>query len=146
MAGLLAAHQPMRAVIQILLLNGAPVAGLISGGFATPAQKQLYALHIAFDNAQVDSAPGSAVLLMGLRHAIDGGYGSYNLLSGFGHYKHRWLAQSTAARSAQIYRLGRLPFWRRLFGDAKRALLRIAAHGTSAKRAAVQSDAARRHA
>jgi hypothetical protein len=117
---LLGARQPMHAVIQILLLDGVPVAGLVSGSFDGPTDKGLYALQMAFDAELGPAAPGSALLMMGMRHAIDGGYAFLNLLSGFGHYKTRWLAEATATRCAQIYRVGSIPFWHRLLGDARR--------------------------
>jgi hypothetical protein len=82
--------------------------------------KGLYALHIVYDDRLSRLAPGSAMLLMGMRQAIDGRYAFFNLLSGFGYYKLRWQAQMTETRIAQIYRTGRLLFWRRVFGDWKR--------------------------
>ncbi len=118
--GLLDARQPMRIVIQILLLDGTPIAGLISGSFAGPAEKGLYALHIVFDAQQSSAGPGSAVLMMAMRHVIAGRYAFLNLLSGFGYYKTRWLAEMTPTRCAQIYRIGGTCFWRRLLGDAQR--------------------------
>jgi len=118
--GLLQPHQPMKIVIQILLLDGVPIAGLINGSFEAGSQRALYALHMTFDDRYSAVAPGSTMLLFGMRQAIAGGYALFNLLSGFGYYKHRWLAQATPTRSAQIYRIGRLPFWRRLAGDASR--------------------------
>jgi hypothetical protein len=117
---LLDADQPMQAVIQILMLDGVPVAGMISGAFAGPADKGLYALHIVFDEHLSSAAPGSLSLLMGMRYAIEGRFAFLNLLSGFGYYKTRWLADMTATRAAQIYRIGSLFFWRRLLGDAWR--------------------------
>lgn len=114
--GLLDAQQPMRVSIQILLLDGIPIAGLISGAF----MKGLYALHIVYDDRLSRLAPGSVMLLMGMRQAIDGKYAFFNLLSGFGYYKVRWLAEITETRIAQIYRVGRPSFWHRLFGDWKR--------------------------
>jgi hypothetical protein len=42
------------------------------------------------------------------------------MLSGFGYYKVRWLAEITETRVAQIYRVGSLLFWRRMLGDWKR--------------------------
>ena len=116
--GLLDARQPMRVSIQLLLLDGVPVAGFISGAF----MKRLYALHMVYDDRLSRLAPGSALLLMGMRQAIDGRYALFNLLSGFGYYKVRWQAQMTETRIAQIYRLGRPLFWRRLFGDWKRSV------------------------
>ena len=114
--GLLDARQPMRVSIQVLLLDGVPIAGLICGAF----MNGLYALHIVYDDRLGRLAPGSAMLLMGMRQAIDGRYAFFNLLSGFGYYKVRWQAQLTETRVAQIYRVGRLLFWRRVFGDWKR--------------------------
>lgn len=117
--GLLDARQPMRVSIQVLLLDGAPIAGLINGEF----MKGLYALHIVYDERLSRLAPGSAMLLMGMRQAIDGRYAFLNLLSGFGYYKARWQAQMTETRIAQIYRAGSLLFWRRVLGDWKRRVL-----------------------
>jgi hypothetical protein len=114
--GLLDARQPMRVSIQILLLDGVPIAGLITGAF----MQGLYALHIIYDERMSRLAPGSPMLLMSVRQAIDGGYAFFNLLSGFGYYKTRWQAQMTETRIAQIYRVGRPLFWRRVFGDGKR--------------------------
>ena len=111
--GLLDARQPMRVSIQLLLLDGVPVAGLISGEF----MKRLYALHMVYDDRLSRLAPGSALLLMGMRQAINGRYALFNLLSGFGYYKVRWQAQMTETRIAQIYRAGSLLFWRRVLGD-----------------------------
>jgi hypothetical protein len=116
--GLLDARQPMRVSIQVLLLDGVPIAGLVSGAF----MKGLYALHIVYDDRLSRLAPGSAVLLMGMRQAIDGRYAFFNLLSGFGYYKARWQAQMTETRIAQIYRVGRPLFWRRVLGDWKRSV------------------------
>ncbi len=114
--GLLDARQPMRVSIQVLLLDGVPIAGLISGAF----MKGLYALHIVYDDRLSRLAPGSAMLLMGMRQAIDGRYAFFDLLAGFGYYKVRWQAQMTETRIAQIYRAGSLLFWHRVLGDWKR--------------------------
>ena len=114
--GLMDPAQPMRLVIQVLLLNGVPVAGLINGAF----NGGLYALHIVHDGRLDRLAPGSAILLMGVRLAIEGGYAFFNLLRGSGYYKARWLAQLTDTRSLQIYRVGTPFFWRRALGDARR--------------------------
>ena len=122
--GLLDARQPMQMVMQILLLDGVPIAGLIAGSFATPQRKDLHTLHIVFDDRLAAAGPGSIMLLLGMRYAIEHGYGSVNLLAGFAYYKKRWLAQATPTRSIQIYRQGSLPFWRRVVGDLRRSLQR----------------------
>ncbi|MGA2551174.1 MAG: GNAT family N-acetyltransferase [Burkholderiaceae bacterium] len=116
--GLLQASQPMRISIQVLLLDGTPIAGLITGTFGG----HLYALQIVYDERFQRGAPGSAILLMGIRQAIESGCASFNMLSGFGYYKVRWLARLTSTRVAQIYRVGGPLFWSRLFGDARRRL------------------------
>ena len=116
--GLLDPHQPMRLSIHILLLDGVPIAGLITGAF----QRGLYALHIVYDNSLSRLGPGSAILMMGMRQAIEGRYAFFNLLSGFGYYKVRWQAQMTKTRNVQFYKMGSAFFWRRVFGDLKRLL------------------------
>jgi hypothetical protein len=117
--GLLGARQPMRLSIHVLLLDGVPIAGLINGAFG----RGLYALHIVYDQGLSRLAPGAAVLLMGMRHAIEGRYAFFDLLWGFGYYKTRWLAEMTQTRSVQIYRRGGVFFWQRMLGDLKRRLL-----------------------
>ncbi len=108
--------QPMRITIHVLLLDGMPIAGLITGVFAGG----LYALQMAYDDRYGRLAPGSALMLMGMRLAIEGGYRFLNLLQGFGYYKTRWLAHMTGTQSLQIYRTGSLFYWRRVLGDARR--------------------------
>lgn len=117
--GLLDARQPMRISIQILLLDGIPIAGLINGAF----MQGLYALHMVYDDRLSRLAPGSAMFLMGMRQVIEGQYAFFNMLSGFGYYKTRWLAEITETRIAQIYRSGSLLDWRRRAGDWKRRML-----------------------
>ncbi len=133
---LLNARQPLQIAIQILLLDSVPVAGLINGSFQGPTAKGLYALQIVFDDRFCSASPGSAILLLGIRHAIIGHYAFFNLLSGFGYYKERWLAQTTATHCVQIYRIGSIVFWRRLFGDVQRWLFaRIPHHGSDSAQA-----------
>lgn len=115
--------QPMRVSVQLLLLDGLPVAGLISGSFLDG----LYALHIVYDGSLAALAPGSLMLMMGIRQAIESQAAFFNLLSGFGYFKVRWLAAMTEARSLQVYRTTTPPFWRRLVGDAIRRLSRATA-------------------
>ena len=116
--GLMDRSQPMRVAVHVLLFDGVPVAGLITGAFG----KGLYALHTVYDERFSRLAPGSALMFMGMRFAIQGGYGFFDLLQGFGYYKTRWLAEMTETHSLQIYRVGTPFYWRRLLGDAKRRL------------------------
>lgn len=117
--GLLAAEQPMRISILLLMLNGVPIAGLINGEYG----KGLYALQVIYDDRLNDMSPGSAILLMGIRAAITGRYEAFNLLSGFDYFKNRWLAEATETRSTQIYRRSSPLFWRRSAGDQIRRIL-----------------------
>lgn len=116
--GLLHPEQPMRISIHVLLLNGQPIAGIITGAFLSG----LYALHSVYDDRMSRLAPGAAVLLIGIRQAIEGGFKFFNLLSGFSYYKLHWLAKITETRVGQIYRVGRFPFWSRMLGDCRRWL------------------------
>lgn len=117
--GLMAPEQAMQIHLQVLLLDGVPIAGLISGAFG----KGLYALHIVYDDRAARLAPGSAIFWMGMRLAIEGGYQFFDLLWGFGYYKTRWLAQMSETRSLQIYRVDSPWFWRRVLGDLRRRCL-----------------------
>lgn len=124
-AALLDPAQPMRLVIQVLMLDGAPIAALISGSFATG----LYALHAVYDERLSGLAPGSAMLLMGVRLAIEGRYEFFNLLRGSGYYKTRWLARMSETQSLQIYRAGSPFHWRRVLGDLARRVTAPVARG-----------------
>lgn len=117
--GLMQADQAMQIHVQVLLLDGVPIAGLISGSFG----RGLYALHIVYDDRAAQLAPGSAIFWMGMRLAIEGGYQFFDLLWGFGYYKTRWLAEMSETRSLQIYRIDRPYFWRRALGDVRRRYL-----------------------
>ena len=123
-------------------LDGVPAAGIICGAFGS----SLHALHIVYDQRVSELAPGSAMLLMGMRQAIAGRCAFFNLLSGFGYYKVRWLAQATPTCVGQIYRVGSLLYWRRLFGDMKRRLWPARANDPTQSFNPVRRDAEAREA
>ena len=125
-ASLIDEAQPMRMVIQVLLLDGVPIAGMISGAF----DNGLYALHTVYDERLASLAPGSAIFLMSLRLAIEGGYRFLNLLWGFGYYKERWLAQMTPTESLQIVRLGTPYYWRQQLGKMAHASAQLLSRHT----------------
>jgi hypothetical protein len=142
-SGLMDGAQPMRVAIHVLLLDGVPIAGLITGAFG----KGLYALHMVYDERFSRLAPGSALMLMGMRVAVDGGYDFFDLLQGFGYYKTRWLAEMTETQSLQIYRIGSPFYWRRVLGDAKRrwfgaAVTKATALANPARRAVARDEPA----
>lgn len=111
--------QPMRIWIQVVLLDGAPVSGLICGMF----ERTLYALQIVHDERLARLSPGSAALLLGLRQAIEGGFRAFDLLRGSAYYKTRWLAHMTDTHSVQVYHARSPVFWRRALGDALRRVI-----------------------
>lgn len=117
--GLMEPAQPMRVVVQVLLLDGMPIAGLIGGLFG----QGLYAMHIVYDERRADLGAGSAILLLGIRLAIDSGAEFVNLQWGSGHYKTRWLADMHETQSLQVYRVGTPYHWRRVVGDVRRRVL-----------------------
>jgi CelD/BcsL family acetyltransferase involved in cellulose biosynthesis len=116
---LLDPHGPFRVRIDLLLLDGVPIAGLLCAAF----ERRLYAMHIVFDDAFAKVGPGSAVLLLGMREAIEGCYLCFNLLSGFSYYKTRWQAEVTKTHSLQVYRMASPRFLRAALGGLRRALL-----------------------
>jgi CelD/BcsL family acetyltransferase involved in cellulose biosynthesis len=115
---LLGPRSPLRVRIDLLLLDGTPIAGLLCGGF----EKRLYALHSVFDDAYSKAGPGGSALLFGMREAIEGGYLAFNLLSGFSYYKARWRADVTRTDAVQVFRVGSPRFFRALLGGLRRAL------------------------
>jgi CelD/BcsL family acetyltransferase involved in cellulose biosynthesis len=116
---LLGSRSPLRVRIDLLLLNGLPVAGLFCGGF----EKRLYAMHSVFDDAYAKVGPGGSALLFGMREAIEGGYLCFNLLSGFSYYKTRWHAEVAKTQSVQVFRVGKPRFFRAVLGELRRSLL-----------------------
>lgn len=115
---LLSPEQPMRISIDVLLIDGVPVAGLINGHFGD----RLYAMQICYDASREDLGSGALMLMMGVRRAILAGHREYNLLSGFGYYKKRFLAELTQTRSVQLFRKGSPFYWKAKLGELKRAL------------------------
>ncbi len=114
--GLIAGDPPMALGIQLLLLDGLPIAGLICAGFGS----HCYALHIVYDERLARLAPGSAILFLGVRAAISGGYRCFSLMWGYGYYKARWLAAMSDTRSVQFYRPFGSHDLRRRLGDLGR--------------------------
>jgi CelD/BcsL family acetyltransferase involved in cellulose biosynthesis len=117
--GLIQPHQPMRVSIRLLTLDGCPIAGIINGRFVDG----MYALQIAYDEAFFDLDPGAMMLLVSMKEAIDGRCAFYDLLSGYGYYKERWLARMTPSRSVQVYRTGSLHHLKAILGEYKRHIL-----------------------
>jgi hypothetical protein len=135
---LLGSRSPLRVRIDLLLLDGVPIAGLLCGEF----EKRLYALHSVFDDAYAKAGPGGSALLFGLREAIEGGYLSLNLLSGFSYYKTRWRAQVTKTHAVQVFRAGSPRFFQALLGGLRRSVWSPARHAADFNLARRESFAA----
>ncbi len=109
---------PWRMRVDLVLLDGIPIAGLIGAAF----EKRFYAIHIAFDDAYGKAGPGGAVLTLALRHAIEAGHLCFNMLSGFSYYKTRWQAEVTPTHSFQVCKVGSARFVRAVLGELRRAI------------------------
>lgn len=116
MRALLANRRLLSVEIKLLLLDGYPVSGIMTGSFAG----RRYLLQLAYDASLARLGPGSPMLALCMRDAIRDGEREFNLLSGFAVYKSRWLAEVTPTRVVQVYRRGTLPDWKRRFGDLQR--------------------------
>ncbi len=108
--------QPMRIRVSILALDGCPIAAIINGRYLN----RMYALQIAYDEDYADLDPGAMMLLASMKSAIDERCVAYDLLSGYGYFKERWLARITPSRSVQVYRTGTLHHFKAILGEYKR--------------------------
>ncbi len=116
--GLAGADQPFRLEVGLLLLDGAPIAGSISGEF----ERRSYALQVAYDERLARLSPGSVLFAMMMKQAIDRHAECLNLMSGFSYYKTHWLAEEVDCQTAQVFRVGSPLFYRALLGELKRTL------------------------
>jgi hypothetical protein len=117
--GLMGAGQPMTLGVQVLTLDGCPIAAIINGRFLNG----MHALQIAYDERFRELDPGAMMLLVSMKKAIDERCAFYDLLSGYGYFKERWLARMTPSRSVQVFRKGSLHHLKALGGEYKRQVL-----------------------
>lgn len=117
--GLLAADQPMRIQITLLLMNGVPIAGSMAGRY----EDSLYSLAMMHDDAFDNLAPGAAVVLLQMKQAIDGGCSTLNFLSGYSYFKKRWLAESSLTMSGKLYRTRSLQHLKVKLTDLRRRVI-----------------------
>lgn len=119
--------QKLKLAHDLILLDGVPVAGMVSGTF----EDRFYAFETTYDSAYADLSPGYLTWLMAIRHGLVQGLRSYNLQSAYSYYKERWSGVSTPTWAVQVFRIPSLPFFkaragawkRRLFGGASESLL-----------------------
>lgn len=122
MRALLANPRILGIDLKILLLDGQPISGIMTGTFAG----NRYLLQLAYDASLARLGPGSPMLALCMRDSILEGNREFNLLNGFATYKSRWLADVTPTRVMQVYRRGRMPDWRRRCGDFARSVRDVA--------------------
>jgi CelD/BcsL family acetyltransferase involved in cellulose biosynthesis len=113
---MLSPDYPLRIGIDILLLDGVPIAGVINGFF----RGRQHLLTLCYEHAKESISPGRAVLLLGIRRAIERGCRAYNLGSGSGYYKKRFLAELTETGVVQVFRMGSPFFWKAMLGELRR--------------------------
>jgi hypothetical protein len=115
---LCAERQPMKLGFDLVLLDGLPVSGLISGAFGGG----LYGLETAFDQDHADLAPGHLASLMLIRRAIVEGQRFINYDGNYAYYKARLGSVVTETTAVQIYKVGTLPWLHARAGELKRWL------------------------
>jgi glycosyltransferase involved in cell wall biosynthesis len=111
---------PMTTVVQTVLLDGVPIAGL----FAIEFGESWYILETTYDAAYSDLAPGYLLHLVGLGEAIARGQRAFNLLHAYGYYKLSWNGVSTPTGAVQVYRVPSMPYLKARAGELKRAARR----------------------
>lgn len=109
-----------RPWIGVLLLDGAPIAAMISASH----EGRSWALEMAYDEKHGDLGPGQLLLLLSIRRAIEERAATYNLMASYAYYKQRWLADVVPTCSAQLLKVGSRPFYRALLGDLRREVAR----------------------
>jgi CelD/BcsL family acetyltransferase involved in cellulose biosynthesis/ubiquinone/menaquinone biosynthesis C-methylase UbiE/uncharacterized protein YbaR (Trm112 family) len=117
--GLCERDQPLALSLHLVTWNGAPIAGQISGAF----QGACYALETAYDAAFADVSPGYLLHLFFMRHAIQAGLRSCNLLHEYAYYKSSWNGVATPTVALQIFRTPGLPHLKARLGALRRRLL-----------------------
>jgi hypothetical protein len=115
--------QPLELAYDFIALDGVPIGGMVSGIF----DGGLHALETAYDNTCADLSPGYLTWLFAIRHGIERGLRSYNLLGSYSYYKTHWNGIVTPTWAVQLYRIPSLQYLKARAGELKRRLR--AAHG-----------------
>lgn len=110
--------QPMKVGVLLIVLDGVPIAGVVSGAF----EGRLYGLEIAFDEGYKRFSPGNAALLLALREAVEEGFHSIDLLGNYAYYKARWHATITETRAVEVHRRAGVTYLKAILGDLRRRL------------------------
>jgi hypothetical protein len=116
---LMAAGQPMRMGLRLMLLDGVPIACEINGEFGDT----WYAMEGTYDEAWRDAGPGHLLFLMTMREALGRGVRAVNLLNNYAYVKRRYGATITETAAVQLFRPW-TPLWAKArLGDLRRRLL-----------------------
>jgi hypothetical protein len=116
---LMAAEQPMRMGLRVMLLDDVPIACEINGEFGDT----WYAMEGTYDEAWRDAGPGHLLFLMTVREALARGVRAINLLNNYAYVKRRYGATITETAAVQIFRPW-TPLWAKArLGDLRRRLL-----------------------
>ena len=133
--GLMGPDQPMRITVQVLGLDGRPIAAMINGRYLD----RMHALQIAYDADYAELDPGAMMLLVSVKSAIDQRCSAYDLLSGYSYFKERWMARITPSRSVQIYRRNSLHHVKAVLGEFKRGIAGRLDEGTARRNSAKEA-------
>jgi CelD/BcsL family acetyltransferase involved in cellulose biosynthesis len=115
---LCAPSQPMALGFDLLLLDGLPVAGIISGAFGTGENW----IETAYDRDYADVSPGQLMWLLGMRRAIRDGRSHVNLGPNYPYYKSRWGGTVTETVCVELIRVGSARWLKATLGDLRRRL------------------------
>jgi hypothetical protein len=115
---LLDERQPLSLQVDVLLDQGVPVAGHVTGTF----EGATYFMQTVHDERLDDVSPGSLMLLWSVKQAIDAKRAAFNMLPDFSYYKARWLADVVPTTTLQVFKKGTLPWTKAVLGDWKRRL------------------------
>ena len=137
---LCAPNAPFEMGFDFVLLDGLPIAGLVSRGF----EGTLHGLETCFDREYEDLGPGHLLTLMSIRRAMDDGYRAINFNGNYAYYKASIGGVVTETSAVQIYKVGRLPWLKARAGEIKRRLRPVGPNGDrfNPARRAVSQDGA----
>lgn len=99
-----------------LLLDGLPIAGMLSLQFANVA----YQMALVFDRAFGELSPGHVLFMLAVRDAVARGARSYELLGGSAFDPHCWNVVVTERSAIEVYRRGSLHHQQAVMGEWRR--------------------------
>jgi len=102
--------------IDVILLDGVPVAGLVSIRFGPT----LFLMETCYDERHAAFSPSNLLILLSVDRAIRGGCRHMSLHGHFDYYKHRWLAEQVETCQIRLVRRGSSPDIRSVAGNVRR--------------------------